>query len=324
MSSPLEFSSYSAKRFPHYLRQQLKKDGWEVFNPRGESLERVESTELLAGLILEILDPNKTIENSMTRLPSRVKSSFHKWRKAVKKCKDPFLEEFLDEWKKNKKKIHLLELLYELVILIPEDDENSVRLEAITRTINQTSLFASYQGIIIPNDQESLREVFWNLLVPLATGAIEVDEELLLDEEPPQDAPHNRVNIMSIHQAKGLEFPLVIVDVGSDFRQNYTAQEFKRFPKAGGKPCNMEDGLRTCSPLEEPQRTSRDRAFDDLTRQYFVAFSRPQDVLVLVGLKSVKDGYNTKQGHGEIANVATGWSRDGNWHWKRLKNIKHI
>ncbi|MDP3066804.1 MAG: UvrD-helicase domain-containing protein, partial [Methanobacteriaceae archaeon] len=82
MSSPLEFSSHSAKRFPHYLRQQLKKDGWEVFNPRGESLERVEFTELLAGLILEILDPNKTIENSMIRLPSKVKSSFHKWRKA--------------------------------------------------------------------------------------------------------------------------------------------------------------------------------------------------------------------------------------------------
>jgi DNA helicase-2/ATP-dependent DNA helicase PcrA len=86
----------------------------------------------------------------------------------------------------------------------------------------------------------------------------------------------------------------------------------------------MEDELRTCSPLEEPDRTSRDRAFDDLIRQYFVAFSRPQDVLLLVGLVSVKDGYHTQQGPRKIANVATGWSRDGKWHWPRLENVKHI
>ncbi|MDP3013107.1 MAG: 3'-5' exonuclease, partial [Candidatus Subteraquimicrobiales bacterium] len=237
------------------------------------------------------------------------------------KYKDPLLEEFLDEWKKNKKKIHLLELLYELVILIPEDDENSVRLEAITRTINQTSLFASYQGIIIPNDQESLREVFWNLLVPLATGAIEVDEELFLDEEPPQDAPHNRVNIMSIHQAKGLEFPLVVVDVGSDYSRIHRSHAYKRFPPSGDASSHLEDQLRVYSPLGEPAREGRDRAFDDLIRQYFVAFSRPQDVLLLIGLTPVKDGYRVDKERNFIPNVATGWDREGRWQWPGLDNL---
>ncbi len=197
-------------------------------------------------------------------------------------------------------------------------------LEAVTRTVAQTALFNNFGGDIIYDEDntelnyQSIKEALWNIFVPLATGAVEVDEALL------ETLPDNRINIMSIHQAKGLEFPLVIVDVGSDFKQNYTTQEFKRFPKNGGKPCNMEDTLRTCSPLDKPTRTSRDRAFDDITRQYFVAYSRPQDVLLLVGLNSVKNGYETNQGSREIANVATGWSRDGKWYWPKLDNIKQI
>ena len=44
-------------------------------------------------------------------------------------------------------------------------------------------------------------------------------------------------------------------------------------------------------------RDSKDMAFDDLTRLYFVAFSRAKDVLLLVGLNPNIDGYkqNDKQ-----------------------------
>ena len=47
----------------------------------------------------------------------------------------------------------------------------------------------------------------------------------------------------------------------------------------------MEDSLRIYSSLGSSNRSGRDRAFDDLIRLYFVAFSRAQDVLLLVGLK---------------------------------------
>jgi DNA helicase-2/ATP-dependent DNA helicase PcrA len=46
-----------------------------------------------------------------------------------------------------------------------------------------------------------------------------------------------------------------------------------------------------------------DRAFDDLYRQYFVAFSRAQDVLLLVGLNA------SHPDRGNVLNVATGWDR---------------
>jgi DNA helicase-2/ATP-dependent DNA helicase PcrA len=78
----------------------------------------------------------------------------------------------------------------------------------------------------------------------------------------------------------------------------------------------MEDELRLYSPLEQPQRSALDRAFDDLIRLYFEAYSRAKDVLLLVGLNSVRD---------RIPNVGTGWDRNRNWHWGRgLYNLIHI
>jgi DNA helicase II / ATP-dependent DNA helicase PcrA len=342
MSSPLELSSSGKPRLPLLLRKFLEKSDLKVFNPRGSDLERAWQTRLLCGLILECIDPECRVQSTLEKLPHPAKHNFNQWRetaqKYLKENQEPnkplSLDEFVTAWQtrtpigrnKWKQDVPLIELTYQLVTWIPQlkdDVESLVYLEAVTRTIAQTGIFNSFGGEILHHDDEelnnsSVREAIWNILVPIATGAIEIDEGML------ETLPDDRINIMSIHQAKGLEFPMVIVDVGSDFSKNYTAQEFKRFPREGGKPCNMEDEIRTCSPLDEPARTSRDRAFDDLTRQYFVAYSRPQDVLLLVGLNSLKDGYETKQGPRRISNVATGWSRDGEWHWKGLDNLMMI
>ena len=56
--------------------------------------------------------------------------------------------------------------------------------------------------------QQAIREVFENI----ASESIDIDEEIM------PRVPRNYFPMMTIHQAKGLEFPLTIVDVGSDFR----------------------------------------------------------------------------------------------------------
>ena len=58
------------------------------------------------------------------------------------------------------------------------------------------------------------------------------------------------------------------------------------------------------------KRDQVDRSFDDLTSRYFVAFSRAQDGLILVGLTSNIYGYDTKDKHRNIPNIALGWNRD--------------
>lgn len=338
-SSPQEFGSSGNPRLSLLLRNELNRlsPPIQIFNPRGQSLEKISDVQILCGLILECMDPNSRVQNSIQNLPQDARSMFAAWRSAAINfinnnpvpATQRSLREFIDAWQRrvplrrqvrsSRWEVPLVDLVYKLVTWIPNmqnDIEGLVYLEAITRTISQAGLFSNYEAEIIidtsnPNlEQASVKEALWNIFMPIAIGVIEINEDLL------ETLPSDRINVMSIHQAKGLEFPLVIVDVGSDFKTSHHTQAFKRFPRDGGRVCNMEDTLRPFSPLGRPQRPALDRAFDDLTRHYFVSYSRTQDVLLLVGLNSVRNS---------VQNIATGWDRNGNWRWGRgLLNLVHI
>jgi ATP-dependent exoDNAse (exonuclease V) beta subunit (contains helicase and exonuclease domains) len=133
---------------------------------------------------------------------------------------------------------------------------------------------------------------------------VSIDESLL------ETLPDDRLNVLSIHQSKGLEFPLVIVDVGSKFKTNDIKTQKLRFPKGLDDSITIEDSIRQHSCLGKSDRSEKDRSFDDLTRLYFVAFSRAESVLLLIGLNSAIEGYTKKNDHFDIPNVALGWSRD--------------
>lgn len=336
-SSPQEVKGNGDSRLPRLLRQNLHNSSFsiDVFNPRGQQLRDIPEVQALCGLMLECIDPDHGVEDGINTLPSDARDTFRTWREAAltyihqhpEQHGGMTLEEFVQAWKtraprknfEKKREVPLLDLVYRLVTWIPamqSDVEGLVYLEVITRTVTQSAVFTSFGSEIIfdasaPDlEGKSIKDAIRGIFVPLATGAIDINEDLL------ETIPSNRIPIMSIHQAKGLEYPLVIVDVGSEFKQEHYKQAFKRYPREGGRACRMEDELRPFSPLQTPQRSEVDRAFDDLTRLYFVASSRPQDVLLLVGLNSVKDGYLTKGGKCKsIKNVATGWDRDGTWHW---------
>ncbi len=79
-----------------------------------------------------------------------------------------------------------------------------------------------------------------------------------VDEELIESFPRDRLNIFSIHQSKGLEFPLTIVDVGSDFQTNAHGHRFKRHPKQPGPTQNLEDLMRPHSPLKTLKRSGID------------------------------------------------------------------
>ena len=71
LSSPLEITPFKKKRLPHYLREDLEElnPSISVFNPRGQNLERTWEASVLCGLILECIDPECTIQNSIEKLP---------------------------------------------------------------------------------------------------------------------------------------------------------------------------------------------------------------------------------------------------------------
>ena len=259
------------------------------------------------------------------------------------------LQDYVESWQQfkplgsskwDKDNVALVEIMYGLISWIPsmpKELEGLVYLEAVCRTADNSSFVNNFDGKIVfeydlisdserPNRKKrdykglmksSVKNAIADVFVPIASGSVSVDEALL------GDSSYDRLDIMSIHQAKGLEFPITIVDVASDFTMNHAKQRFKRFPdvKDVDVTSSTEDFLATLSPEIKIERTQVDRCFDDMFRRYYVAFSRPQDILLLVGLTP---NMYEKKGKA-IPNVGTGWTRDGKWIWGNgLPNLVHL
>lgn len=333
--SPKE-RQYSTRSFLHHLRKNLRnlKHPIEMFNPRGIDLQDVDIVAIFCGLILECIDPEGSIQKMDKTIPNLAKRNMTRWRVKAKEYikldpepREPMsLNSFVTRWQirrpypevdKDGKDIEwpktasLMELAYKLTTWVEdlqEDVEGIVYLEAITKSITQTGFFNEYHSNISfrsPKDErDSVLEAIWNIFIPLSTGGISIDESHL------DTLPEDRVNVLSIHQSKGLEFPLVIVDVGSQFKTNNIKTQRLRFPKSIKDKITIEDTIRKYSSLGESERSEKDRSFDDLTRRYFVAFSRAESVLILVGLNPAIEGYTSKNQHFNIPNIALGWSRD--------------
>lgn len=339
-ASDIAILSYSPKEVPNgkrsflfFLRKHLRrlKEPIELFNPRGIDLQEIDIVGIFCGLMLECIDPEATFQNSDKSIPKLAKRNMNRWRLKAKdymkmnpEPREPItLSEFVTYWQLRRprghetwpKKASLMELAYKLTTWIEElqeDVEGIVYLEAITKSITQTGFFNDYHSNISfynkKQEQESVLEAIWNIFIPLSTGGVKIDESLL------ETLPDDRVNVLSIHQSKGLEFPLVIVDVGSKFKTNDIRTQKWRFPKSlKDDKLTIEDSIRQHSSLGQSQRSEKDRSFDDLTRLYFVAFSRAERVLLLVGLNPAIEGYTKKNDHFDIPNIALGWSRDENY-----------
>lgn len=337
-SSPLEEKDQGAQRLPGLLRRDLlNRYSIRVFNPRGLRLEQVPHIEYLCGMMLLCLDPEGAVLQAIDSVPNTARAVMEGWRQTARALIDAddalpdpaALRAFVHQWASRSttsgepwpREVSPLKLVYKLLSWYPDlqtDIEGLAYLEVVTRAIAQSGLLSRHGGLLIVDpanpsvEISSIRDLYRYLFVPLASRVFDINEDLY------ETLPSGSLPIMSIHQAKGLEYPLVIVDIGSEFRTNHPSQAFKRFPAEGGETSAIEDDVRSHSPLGPPRRFGRDRSFDDLYRQYFVAYSRPQDVLLLVGLTSVIDGYRNASGKLlTIPNVATGWSRNEDWRFGR-------
>jgi DNA helicase II / ATP-dependent DNA helicase PcrA len=327
-SSPQDYDfSRQHERLPKVLRDELLRYHIEIFNPRGQDLTEIPIIQIFGGLLLECLDPGGVLQSQFTNITQGTAATMTEWRRVavdfVNSADAPDgLFDFAVNWSDRDpkkpgyhfpKNVPVLELVYGLVHFFPElhdDPEGQVYLEVFTRQISACEQVGSFSARVVSDPENptlsdaSVKDLIRNFLAPIASRTIKVNEDLM------EAFPRNLLSILSVHQSKGLEFPLTIVDVGSDFRTRHRANAFKRFPTDGGAPHIMEDIFRGYSPLGVPTRNQVDRAFDDLYRQYFVAFSRPQEVILLVGLDGVCPA-------GTIESVATGWDRTGNCRWNR-------
>ncbi len=342
--STSEYRASGTERFPRLLRDELEAldPPIGVFNPRGQPLKKQAAVRRLLGLALLCLDPNGSILGSQ-RIGDPVLRELRGWRDDA----DAFLvsgpanlRRFVDSWQRRRAtrplrgntNVSLSDLLYKLVTWIPafqDDVEHLAWLEAIMRAVSAASLLRGFRGELIfaPGSltdelaTRSVADAIWRVFAPIADDVIEVEEDLL------ETLPRNRVNFMTIHQAKGLEFPVTIVDVGSELGDGRVSKPFKRYPTDPDRVHRMEDFFRPYSQIDLGNRTGQDRAFDDLTRKYFVAFSRAQDLLILVGHSVATTGISRSKR--TMQSVATGWRRPSCapaelWPWRGLSFLRRL
>lgn len=327
-SSVREYKDDGGERLPLLMRRELASRNLGVFNPRGQDLRDLVNVQRLLGLVLLCLDPTDQIEAPLY-LTREVRAYLPQWRDRAREfiATNPHpssarasLRTYVDGWRAGRassgawpQEIPLLDLLYKLIVWMPEfqnDPEHLVYLEAIMRCVVQGAHYSSYGFQVLSDPKHSIRSrnaVITDLLAPVVEKTVEINEDLLFA------VPRNRISIMTIHQSKGLEYPMVIVDVGSEFKTNHAKQAFKRFPREPSVPALMETDLAPFTDIGSfrTARSGLDRTFDDIARLYYVAYSRAQVALVLVGLtKSIE--YATS-----VQNVATCWARDGSWSWRR-------
>lgn len=334
------FQNQPKPRFTHHLRRKMRARGLEMFNPRGRSLRDIEQVEQLLGLVILSVDPPTRQGGHLFEAMSITSVAKFFMRRWVERARmllgsgppDVYgrtLQAEVDAWnqfvlghkgeKNTSRDWPLLDVIYGLVPWVShfeEDPEGQVYLEAISRAAGQAAGFSAYSGKIVgPNasnanddhGSRSIQAILRDVIAPIAENVIDVDEEIM------PSVPRDRLNVMTIHQAKGLEYPLVIIDVGADFLRNSPKNRFRRFPDMPSATAEIEDVLAPFTPelgMLRTARTALDRSFEDLIRLYYVAFSRPQSVLMLVGCEKLLH-WGTS-----IKNVATGWRQDESWAWR--------
>jgi len=164
--------------------------------------------------------------------------------------------------------------LYRLLALEPFasalKNENAARNLAIfSQLLNAFQSYYHYT-VVTHRNRDILRlHLFNSFLRLLYDGGINEYED------PDQPFPKGHVQVMTIHQAKGLEFPVVVV--GSLSTQLSSPKQIDRdFAPFYHRP-----------PFESENRIT---LFDRM-RLHYVAFSRPQKLLVLTAHETPKDHF---------------------------------
>jgi DNA helicase-2/ATP-dependent DNA helicase PcrA len=150
-------------------------------------------------------------------------------------------------------------------------NENAARnLAMFSQLLNVFQSYYHYT-VVTHRNREFLRSHLFNSFLRLL-----YDGGINEYEDPDQPFPKGHVQVMTIHQAKGLEFPVVVV--GSLSTQLSSPKQIDR-----------DLGPFYHRPPFEPE--SRITLFDRM-RLHYVAFSRPQKVLVLTAHEQPKDHFS--------------------------------
>jgi len=173
--------------------------------------------------------------------------------------------------------MHLADYFYEIVGFDPFatylGNENSARnLAKFSRLI---TIFQNYYRIDFVREKNKKyipRKLLSFLRLLLRTGINDY-------EDPDNPIPAGHVQMMTIHQSKGLEFPIVVVGTRGDTIKNQT---------------RIDNDLSQYYHRSQSEPQEKIATFDKM-RQYYVAFSRAEKLLVIANASSRHDHSSVNQ-----------------------------
>ncbi len=277
----------------------LKNHGFEVYNPRNKSFAEQEEVQGLLGTLLAIFDPARNYaldpanRNIVPEEEPQLRACFDRLAST-----HPVLAKYVDDATKaiaakpgDALDANLQEIAYYVLGFEPfatwlDDPVCRLRLGKLTK------LLEGYNSMPVLDPATGLSRVgvtrgclssstsspgavkrawlggFYHLFLGYVLNAG-------FDDEDDDDVicPRGRVPIMTMHQAKGLEFPFVFVGHMGESPKVSASHEMESL--FAGYPANPARAF--------ARAPAQDRAQMDMIRQYYVAYSRAKYALVLVG-----------------------------------------
>lgn len=280
----------STKDSPHNAGPYIKAfqdAGIPVYNPRSKSFMESEEVQCLLATLIQVVDDTRSFQQSWTR---GLKESVQSWVDTLDTIRhDPAvptkdLDTYISRSQAGLRNqcasvadgfvnLSMLEILYRITAFEPfrtwrTDLVRNQRLAKVTR------LFESYHSFDLDNIRaehgavsQSFLNSFYNTFISYLIEAGIND-----DEDDEVIVPPGYISIMTIHQAKGLEFPFVIV--GHLGNKGYV-----------GAAQHLEHDL---APFRDDLYARNARpvdmlALEDDIRLLYVAYSRAQYGLILAG-----------------------------------------
>jgi superfamily I DNA/RNA helicase/RecB family exonuclease len=256
-----------------------------VYNPRSKALLKQQEVQLLMGALVTLLDPEGRVSAAPDLAGSdALRDTVRTWREVLQAHLqrneggplDGYLSEgqaAIEAMPRGVEVDTLQAIFYRLLSVDPfsswreEDPNRAVRLARISKLLDAYSkvhpdpvrISTRHQGRI---SGRWLREFYRRFVEFVATKDFD-------EPEDPYDAlPAGYVQVMTVHQAKGLEFPVVFAGT----------LNFGAYP---GGAHFLEEQLAPYSRLS-PTGSDEERAAADRVRLLYVQYSRAEDLLVLV------------------------------------------
>ena len=283
-------------------QEALEQAGIQVYNPRARTFLEQPEIQTALGALVKILDPDQTALSKIRT--SNVKSAIENWiqtyiqqaeqnldflnyvNQAIERIKQTPAKQIVTQSASQAARqspATIQEIFYHLISFEPfatwqQDAEQTVRLGKLSKVLESycTLPFSGHVGSNRGNLQTDrkvagqinsakLNHLYYSLVGLLVSEGLNdpEDEEVI--------CPQGLFPIMTVHQAKGLEFPFVFVS-------KLGVQNVKI-----GAELQLEDAMR---PFRTNPPTSvfeaQERAVQDCIRFFYVAYSRAEYSLVML------------------------------------------